>query len=269
MGGILDVITGQSGKDAATASNEAARLAAGGQRESLDYLKEVEALPLEMRNKFLPQLADIYSGGQGQQDLINSAMNSPLYKAIMGGRAVGEDAIMRNASMTGGMRSGNVSADLTDYGSQLSNQALMQSYNQQLQGIQGLAGIGLNTNAIANATAAPSSTLAQGKVAGAQAIQQGNEALTSNVMGLAGAALMAPKGTFSDIRLKDDIQYEGKKNGHNIYSWTWRPEAEELGLEGISVGVLAHEVYEYAPEAISTDDGLLMVDYSQLGLEAA
>lgn len=210
----------------------------------------------------MPQYADIISGGQGQQDLIDSAQQSPLYNAIMGGQQIGEEAIMRNASMTGGLRSGNVSADLTDYGSQLSNQALLQSYDQQLQGIQGLAQMPLNTNNIAAGIAAPSATTGQGIVAGAQSKQNANQALTNNLFGLGGAAMMA----FSDIRLKTNIEQIGRKNGINLYKWDWIEDAEQFGLAGEGQGAMAHEVYETHPEHIIEKDGYIMVDYSALGL---
>ncbi len=262
MSGIIDTLTGKSGRDAAKSSERAAGITAEGQRESLDYLKEVEALPLEMRNKFLPQYADIMQGGQAQQDLINTAQQSPLYQAIMGGQQVGEDTIMRNASMTGGIRSGNVSADLTDYGSQLSDQALLQSYDQQLQGIQGLANISLNTNKIAAATAAPSATIGQGIVAGAQAQQNANQSLTNNLFGLGGAALI------SDIRLKDNIKFVGRNNGFNLYTWDWTEEAKELfGMQDKGRGVMAHEVYDKMPDAISSESGFIKVDYNMIGLQ--
>ncbi len=264
MSGIWDTITGKSGRDAARSTERAAQLTAEGQRESLDYLKEVEALPLEMRNKFLPQYADIISGGAGEQQAIDTAKASPLYQAIMGGQGIGEEAIMRNAGMTGGLRSGNVSGDLTDYGSQLSNNALLESYNQQLQGIQGLAGIGLNTNAIAAATAAPSATLGQGIVAGEQAKQNANQALTNNIFGLGGASI----AKYSDIRLKTNIKQIARQNGINIYSWDWNKEAEQLGLTGEGQGVMAHEVAKTHPEYIEEKDGYIMVDYNQLGLRA-
>lgn len=269
MSGIIDVITGKAGRQAAGDATRAAEIAAGGQRESLDYLKEVEALPLELRNKFLPQYADIASGGQGQQDLIDSAMSSPLYNAIMGGQQAGEEAIMRNAAMTGGLRSGNVSGDLTDYGSQLQNRALLTSYDQQLQGIQGLANMPLNTNNIAQAMAAPAQTQAQGIIAGSQARQNSNQALTNNLLGIGGAALMAPTGTFSDVRLKEDIEFIGIDNGHRVYSWKWSDEAAKYGLSGRDTGVMAHEVAEYMPEAISTFDDHILVDYDMLQKRSA
>ena len=271
MSGVIDTITGKSGKDAARASERAAGITAEGQREQLDYLKEVEALPLSIRNQFMPQLADIFSGGDGQRQLLNQAKNSPLYTGMIDninlGAKYGEDAILRNASATGGLRSGTANeslARLADERQMNKNNALTMAYGDQLQGIQGLAGVGLNTNAIGSATAAPSATVGQGIVAGANAIQQSNQALTNNLFGLGGMALMSPAGTFSDIRLKDNIKHIGERNGHQIFSWTWKDN--DIGLSGEAEGVMAHLVYEYMPEAVSTDDGLLLVDYNKLGL---
>lgn len=261
MSGVIDVVTGKSGRNAARDSIAAANIAAEGPRESLDYLKEVEALPLEMRNKYLPQYADIMSGGQGQQDLIDSAKASPLYGAIMGGQQIGEQAILRNASATGNLRSGNAVGDLTDYGSQLSNQALLESYNQQLQGIQGLANMPLNTNNIASAISAPSAIQGQGMIAAAQARQNADQSLTNNLMGLGGMAL---SGAFSDARLKSNVEYIGSENGHKFYQWDWNKAAEKLGLIGRGQGVMAHEVAEYMIDAISTQNGYILVDYNML-----
>lgn len=179
----------KAGKDANKAAGNAANIAAQGERDKLDYLKQVEALPLEMRDKFLPQLADVYSGGQGQQDLINSAQNSPLYKQLIsnieGSQPFAEESILRNASATGGLRTGTTNENLARLQFQQQNDknaALTQTYGQQLQGIQGLAGIPLNTNNIANATAAPSATLAQGQIAGAQANQDALQGFGNNIM---------------------------------------------------------------------------------------
>jgi len=257
MSGVWDTITGKSGKDAAAATERGAEITAEGQREQLDYLKEVEALPLSIRNQFMPQLADIYSGGAGQQQIIDQAKNSPLYASIMGGQKVGEDAILRNASMTGGLRSGNANAALTDYGSQLENEALMTAYNEQLNGIKGLAGVNLNTTNIGSAIAAPSATQGQGIVAGGQAIQNANQNLTNLAFG---GGMLA----MSDIRLKDNIKHVGERNGHQWFSWTWKDN--DLGLKGESEGVMAHLIYETNPEAIGTYDGHLVVNYSKLGV---
>ena len=227
-----------------------------------------------MRDKFLPQLADIYGGGQGQQNLIDSAMQSPLYKQLIGniegGTGFAEEAMLRNRSATGGLRSGGSIEDMARLQFEQQNQknaALTQTYGGQLQGIQGLAGIPLNTNAIGAATAAPFQTQALGVQGAGQARADAQQGWLNAAMGAGGAALMAPTGTFSDIRAKENIKYLGQKNGHNIYSWFWNKLAEdELGLTGKSCGVLAHEVYSYMPEAIDTSQGYLMVNYDMLGL---
>ncbi len=232
-------------------------------------MKQVEKLPLEMRDKFLPQLGDIAQGGQGQQNLIDSAMQSPLYKQLIGNiegsQPFAEEAILRNQSATGGLRSGTANENLARLQFQQQNDknaALTQTYGQQLQGIQGLAGIPLNTNAIGNAIAAPSATQAQGITAGAQAKQDATQGWMDMATGLGGAGILA----FSDIRAKENIKYIGQKNGHNWYSWDWSEPAKELGLTGKAEGVLAHEVFEYMPNAISTSKGLLMVNYEMLGV---
>jgi len=219
MSGVIDTITGRSGSNAARDTLRASEIAAGGQREARDYLKETEALPLELRNEFLPQLADIYRGGEGQQQLIDQSRASPLYDAIMGGQQAGEQSILRNAAATGGLRSGNVQGALTDYGSQLENRALLTSYNDQLQGIQGLANQPLNTNAIANAIAAPAQTQAQGVIAAAQARQQADQGLTNNLFSIGGAALK-----YSDIYDKTP-ELVGVKNGYIAINY------QALGLE--------------------------------------
>ena len=276
MGGLVSGVTdalgltdSKAGERAAQAGLQGAQLQAQGQREALDYLKEREALPLELRDRFLPQLADIYTGGEGQQEFIDAARASPLYEAILGGREAGEQAILRNASATGGLRSGNVNAALTDYGSQLENRALLESYNQQLQGISGLANLPLNTEAVAGTTAGIGQTLGQGLIGSTQAQLQGEAANRQNLIGLLGGAATGLSGyaNFSDIRLKSNITPAGRRNGHNWYRWQWNDYAKELDLEGFAEGVLAHEVYETHPEAISTIDGHLVVNYNMLGVQ--
>lgn len=261
-------VFGDGGAAAANASREAAGLTAAGQREALDYLKEREAIPRQFSEGALTGLAGVYGleGGTGsQQELIDRAMQSPLYQSIMGGQEVGEQAILRNASATGGLRSGDSAGALTDYGSQLSNQALLTAYQDQLTGLQGMANLPTNTNAIANATAAPNQTLAQGNLAAAQAQQQAQQGMTNNMFGLAGAGLMA----FSDIRLKDNVQYIGEDKGHSIFRWDWNDEAKKLGLTGEGMGVMAHLVHEYMPYVVSEKDGYMMIDYSRLNIEEA
>jgi len=253
----------KAGKEAARAAQGAAATQAGAQREALDYLKSTEELPQQFREGALQQLGGLYGleGGTGsQQSFIDQARQSPLYSAMMGTQAASEDAILRNQSMTGGLRSGNTQDALAENAQSLQERALLESYNQQLQGVQGMARIPSNTNQIAAGTAGIGQTLAQGQLGAAQGQAAAQNMGMNQLMGLATTAAMA----FSDIRLKENIEYVGYEDGQNWYKWDWNDEALELGLSGSDSGVMAHEVYKSKPEAIGTYAGYITVDYSQL-----
>jgi hypothetical protein len=213
-----------------------AEVEAQSQREALQYLKQREALPQQLREQALTRLGGVYgiqgetippitytpsTGGMfgglrdisgrrgevptqeepfGQQQLIQQAMESPLYGAMMGGREAGEEAIMRRAGATGGLRSGNVQEAMYDYNTQLQNQALLQSYNEQLQGLRGLAGLPSYAPQIASGMAGVGQTLgtgitgagtsrAQGQVASGQAWQQGLQGITDIGLGALGTGI--------------------------------------------------------------------------------
>ena len=69
----------------------------------------------------------------------------------------------------------------------------------------------------------------------------------------------------SDERLKENIEYVGKSNGHKVYTWDWNDKAKELGINDPTKGVIAQEVMEYMPEAVSKDaNGYYMVNYGAL-----
>jgi hypothetical protein len=167
------------------AQREATEAQLGFQREQLDYLKELDRLPREYRDAALTQLGNAYTGDQAQQQtFIDRARNSPIYAAIMGGRKEGEDAILRNASATGGLRSGNVKHNLYDSNVLLENKALLTAYQDQIQGVAGLAGtpgygtqvanvMGGMGDTVATGIAAEGQADAQGQIASAQAWQQG------------------------------------------------------------------------------------------------
>ena len=279
MGFIKDIF---GGGDAADAATDSANIQAGAQREALDYLKEREAIPQQFREGALQNIGGIYGleGGTGsQQELIDRAQASPLYAAIMGGQQAGEQTILRNASALGGLRSGNSRGALTDYGSQLDNRALLESYNQQMSGLQGLAALPSNANQIASTQAGIGNTLAMGDVAAQQAAQAKKGQNTSLALGLLGNETVqsgigaawdwAKNFNWSDKRLKDNIQQTGTSNGHNVYSWIWNKAAEKLGLYGNGSGVIADEVESYCPEAVIMHEGFKAVNYKMIGVDYA
>ena len=71
---------------------------------------------------------------------------------------------------------------------------------------------------------------------------------------------------FSDIRLKENIEFSHKEGDYNVYTWEWTKEAIELGAGDLpKYGVLAQEVKTQKPEAVTTHgSGYLMVDYGKL-----
>lgn len=286
VGSLGTIKTDFAGEGAADAAGDAARLsgnaqvaaaqvAANAQREALDYLKEKEELPQQFRESALKGLAGLYGmeGGEGsQQELIDQAMQSPMYKAMMGGQQAGEEAIMRNAAATGGLRSGNVQHALYDYNTQLKNQAMLESYNQQLSGLSNMAQLPSYARDIASGTAAIGQTLGEGEAARGNILAQGmmgkqaaQQQGMNDLMNLGSTAAMAYMA-YSDKRLKKDIQFIGTKNGHNWYRWTWNHLAKKLGLLGTQEGVIAQEVQKTNPDSVQSHQGYLTVNYEALGV---
>jgi hypothetical protein len=263
-------LSNKNARKAANASLAASETQADYEREALDYLKEREAIPQQYREGALNVLGGLSGlpGGTGSQDeLIQRAIQSPLYQQLIGGQKFGEEAILRNASATGGLRSGNTSAALYDYNTQLQNNALLESYNQQLMGLQGMAGLPSMAPQIANQISGIGETLGQGQIAAAQARQTGNQNTMNNLMGVANLGLgMYGAGMFSDRRLKKNINKIGKVNGFNFYSFAWNGVAKRLGLTGNTYGCMADEVYEIAPEAVILKDGFMFIKYDMIGV---
>lgn len=73
---------------------------------------------------------------------------------------------------------------------------------------------------------------------------------------------------FSDENLKENIKHVGGKNGLRLYEFNYKPE-NPLGLPSDKkyIGVIAQEVQEKRPDAVSVIDGFLAVDYDKIGIE--
>jgi hypothetical protein len=272
VGGVVDVgkniLTGGA-YEASDAATEAASISAASQTEALNYLKEINALPQQYKESALNALAGVYGleGGTGSQaDLIQSAIESPLYTSLMGGLEAGEESILRNAAATGGLRSGNASYNLADYATQLQNSSLLEAYNQQLSGLNSLAGLSTNESSIADLISSIGSTLASGVANSGSATASGYGNTINNLLGLGSLGLEAySAGLFCDRRLKKNIKVLGKIKGFNWCSFDWNPVAEKLGLRGSSCGIMADEVFDKVPEAVILKDGFMFVLYDMLG----
>lgn len=280
-------ITGAS-QTSANSILQGSQTSAGAQQKALEYLQQVDKLPTGLRESALKSLGGLY-GGSGS--ITDRAMASPLYQAAV---QQGENAVLRNASATGGLRSGSASENLA----QVNQNALIAAYNDQIAGLQGLSSLPSNANniagymsgigntlgqgqitsaqtlaqgqisaadALANANNAAAGAMSQGQIAAAQSNAQGAQNQSNNMMGMIGLGMQA-FSQFSDRRLKSDIEFIGEENGVRKYKWMWNRLAEALGLSGQGAGVMADEVEISHPGAVSTRYGFKFVDYQKMGV---
>jgi Chaperone of endosialidase len=93
---------------------------------------------------------------------------------------------------------------------------------------------------------------------------QAQTAQNSAITGTIGLAVQAAGVYYSDARIKDNVEQIGVlPTGDHLYAFNYIWEPTELRR----IGVMAHEVRERVPEAVSVgDDGILCVDYGKLGL---
>lgn len=258
MGVVTDAIGsifgGGGGDDAAAASRDAAAIQAQYQREALDYLKETNQLPQQFREGALSQLGGLYGLEGGDPNAMQAIQSNPIYQATMGQLPQQEEAILRNQSATGALRTGATDAMLAE--NQRQNQ--LQAYQNTLGGLQGLAQLPTQAGAIAQQTSNIGQTLGQGIVGAAQSQAAGQQAGFGNLLGLGSLGLSA-FSAFCDPALKSDAQKVGEMEGYSIYRWTWNDEAANLGLFGEGYGPMADEIEKYEPERIEIRNGYKFV----------
>lgn len=201
-GAAIGVIGSSMAADkAAGATEAAAKMSTDAQLAQLDYLKEVDKLPKQYREAALAKIGGAYGVGEpGQQaEFFKGLQDNPLYQSMIAsgeaGKQAGEEAIMRQAGATGGLRSGNVQSNLykfnTEFDTDLKNKALLATYEDQIQGLRGLANLPGQTTNIAQTMGNIGATQAQGIVAQGQIAQQGIQGATNAVTSGVGNLLLA------------------------------------------------------------------------------
>jgi len=253
--GLTDSQQGARAVDKGTAQQVAA------QREALAYMKEREALPQKFREGALTQLGGFYGLEGGDPNADQNLQANPLYQATIGQLPQQEEAILRNQSATGALRSGGTDMMLAD------NQRMntLSAYQNAMGGLQGLASLPSNANQIASGMAGIGQTQRQGTIGAAQSSIAGKQSAFDEVMGVAQMGMAA----FSDVRLKDNIQPAGERFGHSWFTWDWNDTARALGLYGSSEGVIADLVNLTQPDLVGERDGYLTVDYRTMGNQHA
>lgn len=104
----------------------------------------------------LTGLADLVgvNGSEAQRAGLVNIESSPALAAVI---RQGEDAVLQNASATGGLRGGNIQRSLADFRAD----AFVDQLNQQIARLAGLAGIGQgSTNAVSQFGAQKAATVA-------------------------------------------------------------------------------------------------------------
>lgn len=156
MSGIATaVVVGSvaTGVMSSRAQKKAANTAAGAQMEASEKSVEEQRRQFDAVQKLLKPYADAgLSGLTGQQNLlgingtaaqqaaINNINNSSEMQTYL---QQGENAILQNASATGGLRGGNTQAALAQFRPQLLNQLI----NQRYQNLAGMTALGQNAAA--------------------------------------------------------------------------------------------------------------------------
>jgi len=144
-------------------------------------------------------------------------------------------------------------------------QNALQTQAQQTQQAQGLLGSALQTAQAPFALGEFGANLGQADLQTQQINlglkEQAQQRQADFFSSLAGSAATTAV-LASDIRLKTNIT----RIGDYTYNWEWNETAKEIGADIYpTVGVIAQEIADIVPEAVSTGShGYLMVDYSKV-----
>lgn len=147
VGDILGEITGandqaDAAKDAGKLQYQAAQLGIDESRRQFDALQRVLSPFVNAGTGALGAQQALLGldGGDAQQQAIAALQDSPQFQALT---QQGENAILQNASATGGLRGGNVQSALAQFRPQL----LAQLINDQYSKLGGLSSLGQNAAA--------------------------------------------------------------------------------------------------------------------------
>jgi hypothetical protein len=176
---------------AADAQSDASEAGIAEQQRQFDKLTELLAPYANAGFGALGQQQNILglNGAGAQQAAISGIENSPYFQSTA---KQGENAILQNASATGGLRGGNTQGALAQFRPQLLNQLVQQQY----QNLGGITSLGQNAAAqTGNAGMQSASNISgllaqQGQAQAGGYIGQANATnqLVGNLIGLGGAA---------------------------------------------------------------------------------
>jgi hypothetical protein len=194
IGGGLLASSGASSAANAQQKSDAAAIAE--QRREFDLTQTLFKPYVNAGTAALPGIEDLLglNGNAKAQAAITALQGSPMYQSLYNN---GQEAILQNASATGGLRGGNTQGALANFG----RDTLSQVISDQLSRLGGLAGLGENaTGSVAgfgqNTTNAISGLLqAQGNAAASGALTQAGiwSGVINNIAGIGSNLINPPK----------------------------------------------------------------------------
>lgn len=136
------VIGSKSAKKAAKAQTQSAELEVAELRAAREELRKLLQPYVDAGSPALQGQMDLVGLGEegAQEAAIAEQENSPFFRALL---EQGEDAILQNASATGGLRGGNVQGALAQFRPSLLNDFIEQQYGR----LGGLVQLGQNSAA--------------------------------------------------------------------------------------------------------------------------
>lgn len=183
-------------------------------------------------------------------------------------------AVQRSASAQGSLFAPSTAKALQDRSSALASTEYGNAFNRDQQSKQSIYDMLMGVSNVGQTQAANN---AQSGWNYADAVSNNNIGLQNAVLGAAqsknantqsmlgnwinlGAKVGAAAA--SDIRLKNNINIIGNRNGHNIYHFNYKNDPTKR-----YEGVMAQEVAKTRPDAVVDIGGFLHVYYDKLGLE--
>ena len=218
------------------------------------------------------QQAILGLSGAGEQAKAIAALEaSPLYQSQV---RQGEEALLQSASATGGLRGGNVQAALAQFRPQMLQDQIDLQYSR-LGGLtelgqtttQNLARLGQASAAgqgVAGMESARAISGLYGDIGASQAgraiaEQKAQGQFQSGLLNLGGQFIPSIGKMFSDQRLKRNIRKLGSRpDGLGVY------EFDYVWGGGKNIGLMAQEVINVYPHAVSMVDGYFAVNYDQV-----
>lgn len=142
LGGILGAVVGANSNAKAVSKEGKAQQAGlqaaiGEQQREYDTSRSDFAPYMGFGKSALGPLGDLLglNGGDAASKAIEALKGSPIYQSLFNN---GQEAVLQNASATGGIRGGNTQGALADFG----RDTLSQVIQQQIASLFGAAGIG-------------------------------------------------------------------------------------------------------------------------------